>query len=367
MPWNKEKWRSRLKVIGFLVLLFGLSGLLVVTDNDQGPSLWQRWTSTGEARASGDQAPLLKQISTIDLPGPKGKRFDYLTIDPSRHLLLSTHLGAGLLYAIDLRTNKLVKTFEDLPGIEGVELAPDVNKAYTSNWLENKIGVIDLEQMKLIKKLPTESKPDGITYAPPFHKIYVSDERAKAEAVVDVTKDQIITTIHFESETGNPRYDPVSRHVFVNLQDKNVIAEIDPATDKEIAEHPVGKCKGNHGMALDSEHRLAFLSCEENDLMTVFRLDTHQPIAYFPQAKGGDVIAFDPGLKRIYVACYDGAISVFQEDDPTHLRKLGDVPVQKKVHSLAIDLSNHRVYVPEQEENGAPAAKIVVFEAVPSS
>ena len=366
MSWNKENLAKRLRVTGFLILLLGGTAFLVVSDNDEGPSLWQRWTSRGAA-AAGSQGSLLKQVATIDLPGPKGKRFDYLTIDPSRHLLLSTHLGAGLLYAIDLRTNKVVKTFEDLPGIEGVELAPDVNKAYTSNWLENKIGIIDLEQMKLVKKLPTESKPDGIAYAPPFHKIYVSDERAKAEAVVDVTKDEIITTIHFESETGNPRYDPVSRHVFLNLQDKNVIAEIDPATDKPVAEYSVGKCRGNHGMALDSEHRLAFLSCEENDLMTVFRLDTHEPIAYFPQAKGGDVIAFDPGLKRIYVACYDGAISIFQEDDPTHFRKLGDVPVQKKVHSLAIDLSNHRVYVPEQEENGAPAAKIVVFEAVPSS
>ncbi len=367
MSWNKENLRKRLRAMGFLILLLGGTAFLAVTDNDEGPSLWQRWTSSSSVHADKNQDSLLKQIATIDLPGPKGKRFDYLTIDSSRHLLLSTHLGAGLLYAIDLRTNKLVKTFEDLPGIEGVELAPDVNKVYTSNWKEDKIGVIDLEKMTVIKKIPTESKPDGIAYAAPFHKIYVSDERAKAEAVVDVTKDEIITTIHFESETGNPRYDPVSKHVLVNLQDRNVIAEIDPATDKQVAEYPVGKCKGNHGMALDSEHRLAFLSCEENDLMTVFRLDTHEPIAYFPQAKGGDVIAFDPGLKRIYVACYDGAISIFQEDNPTHVRKLGDVPVQKKIHSLAIDLSNHRLYVPEQEENGAPAAKIVVFEAVPPS
>src|SRR5947209_599409 len=326
---------------------------------------WQHGNSNN--RPSNAAPHLLKQVGSIELPGPKGKRFDYLTIDSSRHLLFSTHLGAGMLYAIDLRTNQVVKTFEYLPGIEGVELAPDVNKAYTSNWLENKIGVVDLQQMKLIRKLPTESKPDGIAYAAPFHKIYVSDERAHAEAVVDVTRDEVNTTLHFESETGNPRYDPVSKRVYVNLQDKNVIAEIDPATDKEIAEYPVGKCKGNHGMALDSEHRLAFLSCEENDLMTVFRLDNHQPIAYFPQAKGGDVIAFDPGLKRIYVACYDGAISVFQEDDPTHFRKLGDVPVQKKIHSLAIDLEDHRIYAPEQEENGAAAAKIVVFEAVPTS
>jgi YVTN family beta-propeller protein len=316
--------------------------------------------------ASGAGPQLLLQIGAIELPGPKGKRFDYLTIDSSRNLLFSTHLGAGLLYAIDIKTNKLIKTFADLPGIEGIEIAPDVKKAYTSNWLENKIGVIDLDQMKVIKKIPTESKPDGIAYAPPFHKIYVSDERARAEAVVDTGKDEIITTLHFASETGNPRYDPVSRRVYVNLQDKNVIAEIDPATDKEVAEYPVGKCRGNHGMALDTEHRLAFLSCEENDLMTVFRLDTHEPIAYFPQAKGGDVIAYDPGLKRIYVACYEGAISVFQEDDSTHVRKLGDVPVQKKAHSLAIDLKTHRVYVPEQEHDGTPAARITIFE-VPSS
>jgi DNA-binding beta-propeller fold protein YncE len=321
--------------------------------------------SRNKSQASGPR--LLKQVGSINVPGPKGERFDYLIVDPARHLLFSTHLGAGQLYAIDLRTNKVVKTFADLPGIEGVEIASDVNKAYTSNWKENKIGVIDLEQMKLIKKLATESKPDGIAYAAPFHKIYVSDERGKAEAVVDVRKDEVITTLHFASETGNPRYDPVSRRVYVNLQDKNMIAEIDPATDKEVAEYPVGKCKGNHGMALDSEHRLAFLSCEDNDLMTVFRLDTHQPVAYFPQAKGGDVIAFDAGLKRIYVACYSGAISVFQEDDPTHFRKLGDVPVQKKVHSLAINPENHRVYAPEEEENGAPAAKIAIFEVVGSS
>ncbi|MGC2743943.1 MAG: hypothetical protein WA672_12195 [Candidatus Angelobacter sp.] len=341
----------------FALLL--LSGVLLWAYKSREHSL-----AAGGANAS--EGRLLKQVGSIELPGPKGKRFDYLTIDSSRNLLFSTHLGAGLLYAIDLKTNKVVKTFEDLPGIEGVELAPDVNKAYTSNWKEDKIGVIDLAQMKLIKKIPTESKPDGIAYAAPFHKIYVSDERGKAEAVVDANKDEIITTLHFGSETGNPRYDPVAKRVYVNLQDKNVIAEIDPATDKEVAEYPVGKCRGNHGMALDAEHRLAFLSCEENDLMTVFRLDTHEPIAYFPQAKGGDVIAFDPGLKRIYVACYDGAISVFQEDDPSHFRKLGDVPVQKKVHSLAIDLNNHRVYVPEQEENGAAAAKIEIFEAVPT-
>jgi len=312
------------------------------------------------------QAQTLKQIASIDLPGPKGERFDYLTMDDEDHYLLSAHLGPGILYVIDVRSNTLVKAIPGVPGITGVEYVPGLRKVYTSDWGEEKIGVVDLRTMSVIKRLPTAAKPNGSAYAEPFHKVYVSDTLGKAVAIVDVEKDEIVKTLEFKSEIGMPQYDAVSRKMYVNLRSTNEVAEIDPATDKEVAEYPVGKCRGNHGMALDTEHRLAFLSCEGNDLMTVFRLDTHGPIAYFPQAKGGDVIAYDPGLKRIYVACYEGAISVFQEDDATHVRKLGDVAVQKKVHSLAIDPKTHRVYVPEQEHDGVPAARITIFE-VPAS
>ena len=119
-------------------------------------------------------------------------------------------------------------------------------------------------------------------------------------------------------------------------------------------------------MTLDPEHHRAFLSCEGNELMTVINLDSHQPIAFLPLARGPDVIKFDAGLKRIYVACSSGAISVFQMDDPDHYRKLEDFPVQKKVHSLAVDPDTHRVYAPEQEEDGKPVARMVVYEAATS-
>lgn len=117
-------------------------------------------------------------------------------------------------------------------------------------------------------------------------------------------------------------------------------------------------------MTLDPEHHRAFLSCEGNDLMTVFDLDQHQPIAFLPMAPGPDVIKFDPGLSRIYVACYSGAISIFHEDDPGHYRKLEDFEVQHAVHSLAVDPKTHRVYTPEQEVDGKPAARMAVYEAI---
>jgi DNA-binding beta-propeller fold protein YncE len=308
----------------------------------------------------------LKKITAFDLPGPGGKRFDYLAIDEGDHYLLSAHLAADQTYVIDVLTNKVVAVVKDTPGVEGVEYVPELKKFYTSNARDNTIGVVDVKQMKVIKKLKTESKPDGSTYAAPFHKLYVSDERGKAEAIVDVQKDEIIGTLHFDSETGMPQYDPIARKVYVNLQDQNIFAIIDPATDKVVGRYSVGQCKGNHGMALDPEHHRAFLACEENNLMTVFDLDKHAAIAFLPLADGPDVIKFDPGLGRIYVACYSGAISVFHQDDPDHYRKLEDFPVQHAVHSLAVDPKTHRVYTPEQEEDGKPVARMVVYDAVTS-
>lgn len=306
----------------------------------------------------------LKKVDTFDLPGPPGKRFDYLTIDYKHDYLLSAHLAAGLLYVIDIKTNTLVKAIPDVPGIEGVEYAPDVNKVYTSDWLENKIGVVDLDKMKVVKKLPTAAKPDGSTYAEPFHKLYVSDERGRAVAIVDVREDKIINTLHFRSETGMPQYDPVARKVYVNLQDQNLFAVIDPSSDKVVGRYPVGECKANHGMALDPENHRAFLQCEGNNTMTVFDLDSHKPIAHLPTAAGGDVVKFDPGLKRIYVACSSGAISVFQQDDANHFHKLEDFPVQRKVHSIAVDARTHRVYAPEEQEDGRPVSRMIVYDAV---
>jgi DNA-binding beta-propeller fold protein YncE len=304
----------------------------------------------------------LRQVGVIDLPGPKGQRFDYLTTDDDDRYLLSAHLGPGILNVIDLRSESLLKSIPGVPGVTGVEYVPGLHKAYTSDWGEQKIGVVDLRQMKVVKRLPTAEKPNGSTYAARFRKVYVSDTNGKAVAIIDVDKDEIIKTLHFDSETGMPQYDSVAGKVYVNLRSTNEVAEIDPATDTVVGKYPVEGCQYNHGMAMDSEHHRAFLLCASNRTLTVFALDTHQAVAHFPIPRGADVVKYDAGLHRAYAACSSGFISVFQEDDPAHFRKLEDFPVQGLIHSLAVDPVTHRVYAPEQEENGKPVARIAIFE-----
>ena len=190
----------------------------------------------------------------------------------------------------------------------------------------------------------------------------MSDTNGKAVAIVDVDADSIVKTLQFKSETGMPQYDGVAKKIYVNLRSTNEIAEIDPATDTVVGIYPVAGCQYNHGMAIDSQHHRAFLLCGGNHALTVFALDTHQSIAHFPLPQGADVVKFDPGLGRAYAACSSGFISIIQEDDPAHFRKLEDFPVQRLVHSLAVDTATHRLYAPEQEEDGRPVARIVIYE-----
>jgi DNA-binding beta-propeller fold protein YncE len=304
----------------------------------------------------------LKEVAKFDLPGPAGKRFDYLTVDDEDHFLLSAHLGPGILYVIDLRSNKVVKAIPGLPGITGLEYVPGTHKVYTSDWGEEKIGVVDLQAMTVTKRLPTSAKPNGSTYAAPFRKVYVSNTLGKAVTVVDVDKDEIVKRLEFTSETGMPQYDSSARKVYVNLRNSNEVAEIDPATDTVVGQYPVEGCQFNHGMALDSERHRAFLLCTGNRTLTVFALDTHKSIAHLPMPAGADVVKFDPDIGRVYVACSSGFISVFKAQPADHYQKLEDLRVEKMVHSLAVDLTTHRVYAPEQEEAGQPVARMVVYE-----
>jgi DNA-binding beta-propeller fold protein YncE len=135
---------------------------------------------------AGSLGQSLTQVGAIDVPGPKGERFDYLTMDDEDHYLLSAHLSPGILYVIDVRTNALVKAIPGVPGITGVEYVPGLHKAYTSDWGEEKIGVVDLRQMLVVRRLPTAAKPNGSTYAAPFRKVYIANINGKAVTVVNV-------------------------------------------------------------------------------------------------------------------------------------------------------------------------------------
>src|SRR3989442_15695947 len=91
----------------------------------------------------------LRKIAQVELPGPKGKRFDYVTIDPDDHFAIVAHMDGKATYFVDTRTNQLAATITDTPAVEGVDYVPDERKIYTSNSVDNTIVVIVIAELKV--------------------------------------------------------------------------------------------------------------------------------------------------------------------------------------------------------------------------
>jgi len=64
---------------------------------------WRRLLPFALLCSSGAHGQTLKEVGKFDLPGPGGKRFDYLTIDEEDQYLISAHmLQHLLLFAVAL-------------------------------------------------------------------------------------------------------------------------------------------------------------------------------------------------------------------------------------------------------------------------
>jgi len=77
-------------------------------------------------------------------------------------------------------------------------------------------------------------------------------------------------------------------------------------------------------------------------MLVIFDIDRHQVIASVPIRSGPDVVAFDPGLNRIYAAGKGGKLSVVQQDTPDAYRKLEDISTHYGAHTLVLDPETHR-------------------------
>jgi len=71
------------------------------------------------------------------------------------------------------------------------------------------------------------------------------------------------------------------------------------------------------------------------------------------------VLAFDPGMKRLYAASEPGTVAVFAVAADRSVAELGRGFVGPNAHSVAVDPATHRVYFPLADVDGRPVLRIM--------
>jgi DNA-binding beta-propeller fold protein YncE len=311
--------------------------------------------SPGTARASA--LPL--RIAHPDIPLGKPNRFDYETIDPRRRLLFVAHLGSSMVTVFDLRTNRVIASIKGAPAVHGVLAVPSLGEVFATATGQNRLDIISETTFHIIAQAPAGVYPDGMTYAPPEHELFISDEAGKTETVVDTSTDKRLATIPMGGEVGNSQYDPVTGLVFADVQTRDDIVSIDPKLNRIIHRYPLPIiCRDDHSLLLDAPARLAFIACDDNAKLLVLDMRTMRVLSVHQTGSGPDVLAFDAGLRRLYVASESGVVAVFHLQG-NRLYPLGRSYLAYEAHSVAADPLTHQVYFPLQNVGGIGVMRIM--------
>src|SRR3954454_2175478 len=254
----------------------------------------------------------LRMVAELPLPGGTG-RFDYQSLDPSDGRLYIAQMGAGRLLVFGTQTNRVISSLPRFPRITGVLAVPELHRVYASAAGSHELVVLESPSLRVRNRIPGIRFPDGIAYAAKAGKIYISDEAGRQDVVVDAGADSGIGFIQLGGEAGNTQYDSVGNRIWVAVQTRNQLVAIEPGSDSIVGRYDLPGADHPHGLYIDAPHRLAYVACEGNARLLVFDLTSLRVTESYSVGDEPDVLAFDPGLQRLYVAAESGVVTVFQE------------------------------------------------------
>lgn len=309
-------------------------------------------SGSGEA----EQVLGLRRIADVPLEGG-ATRYDYQSIDPLRALLFIAHLGDGQVVVFDLKTQQVLRTIPSIASAHGLIAVQELGRVYAAATGTHQIAVIDENTFGIVARADAGQYPDGVAFDPENQKVFVSDESGGAVIVIDARTNQRTNRIDLGGEAGNTMYDAVGRQIIAAAQGRDQLALIDPISEKVTGSIDLPGCEGPHGFVVDSRARLAYVSCEQNAMLFVVDLSTKQSSGGESVGDVPDVLAFDLGLRRLYVAAESGVVTVFQERAGS-LTKIGQTYLAPNAHTVAVDQQTHRVFFPLENIDGHAVLRI---------
>jgi DNA-binding beta-propeller fold protein YncE len=299
---------------------------------------------------------VLTRVADIPMPGP-AVRFDYQTFDPSSARLYIAHMNADQLVVFDTSKRQVVANLDGFKRVHGVTVAPEIHRIYASVTGNHQVATVDTESLETLGTAGPITYPDGLAYAPKQNRVFVSDEHGGIDAVIDAANNKLIANIPLGGGAGNTVYDSVSGHVLVAVHGVNLLVVIDPATNQIINRLSLAGIKNPHGIALDTGDQVAFVAGEENHSLAMVNLETMKVLSTYRVGDDPDVLAYDPGLKRLYVSAESGTVTIFQNRAKS-LSLLGSFEMPH-AHTVCVDPKSHLVYFPLENIDGHPVLRIM--------
>jgi DNA-binding beta-propeller fold protein YncE len=286
----------------------------------------------------------------IKLGGEGG--WDYLTVDPAARRLYISH--STKVTVVDVDSGKTVGDIQNLSGVHGIALAPDLGRGFISNGRSSMITIFDLKTLATLSEVKsTGENPDAIMYEPSSHQVFAFNGRGKNATVLDAKTGKVVGTIELG---GKPEFatTDLKGRVFVNIEDTSEVAVLGTKDLVVKARWPLKPCEEPSGMAIDRKHHRLLIGCS-NKLAAVMDTEKGKVVTTVPIGDGVDANAFDPATGLGYSSNGDGTLTVIKEETPDKFTVVETVPTRKGARTIALDEKTHSLFLPTAQYGPPPA------------
>jgi YVTN family beta-propeller protein len=190
-----------------------------------------------------------------------------------------------------------------------VAVTPDDRYVLVSNWCSYDLSILDHDTLHEVRRIHLGAYPRGIAIDGGSHVAYVAVMGSFDVARIDLST---FAVSWFRGVGNSPRHLVLSadgRHLFVTLNGNNRVVSVDTATGQVVARTATGTQP--RSMAISSDGRALYVVNYGSNTVSVLRSSDLGVVSTFPVPDHPIGIAYEPTHHRIWVACYSGAILVY--------------------------------------------------------
>ena len=282
---------------------------------------------------------------TKKIPLPGQGSWDYLTVDESARRLYVTH--GTQVEVLDVDSSAVVGKVDNLHGIHGVAIAPELNRGFVTNGQTSSVTVFDLKTLKPIQEVPTGKKPDGIIYDPATSRVFAFNGDSNSATAIEAATGKVAGAVDLG---GGPEFAAADGNGFVfnNLEDQSMVVKIDAQKLTVEQRWPTAPCQSPSSMAIDRANRRLFIGCRSK-VMAVMNADNGKVITTLPIGDHVDATAYDPSTHLIFNSNGEGTITVIRQDDPDTYTAIDTIKTLPRAKTMALDPKTHQLFLSTAE------------------
>ncbi len=285
------------------------------------------------------QSPLLTPQAPIIVPGGAG-HFDFMNIDPVNRLVFACHPGKSSFVMVNLVTGA-AKDVDAGTEVNGICADPAGKRVFAAGPGKTLV-CFDTTTWKKTGSLALDGPGDCVQFDGKRGVVYVDNDDGTNLWIVDPATMKLSTAVTIKEAPEYMEFDAGRDRIFQAIKSTSTVQVIDAESKKVLDEWKLGELTSPHGLAIDRKLGRLMVA-GKNGKLAILDADSGKLLSTVDVVKGSDQIAYDEGLKRLYIP---GAATIqIIQIDADGGKVVGSVPVGADCHRVTVDPTTHDIWV----------------------